>query len=266
MHTANHRHPRHCTRAFTLTHGLVVHAEMDEALGQLRSQREQDDCRAREGSDPMTLITRELQTVQAKLENLQVTVQAHDAVLKCGIDVASSTLLHSMSARNSDSSVWCRNHNMTMLTEREIQEDFTLNRRDNYAAAGSCLLAAREACNFFEAVHKLMSPAMVHGVLYSPSGAALKCNGREPAAEKVLLSPRMQSYVRKGACLWVPDPDPPTLAGGIEIGYSHTTTAVSTADSDTRVTVDWSAAQFDGPPPDLRLYVTPQHPVHHAAP
>jgi hypothetical protein len=143
----------------------------------------------------------------------------------------------------------------SMMSVSEVQADFVLNnRRAQYAEGRDCQLAACEAAAFFDTTHRLMSPKIVHGVLYAGSviQPVMGRTGRSPDAH-ALITPIMKRYVLDG-CMWRAANDTDSHGVINARGCSHFVTRVITLDGQ-RVFVDWGIGQFSSLPEGVSLFV-----------
>ena len=148
-----------------------------------------------------------------------------------------------------------RDHASSLMSMREIEEDYIGCRMSMYQEGGDCRLAAAEAYGFFNRCHKLMHAKLVDAVLYAPSGK--KPVMRKPQItppEQVHISPIMKRFKlqKKSQCIWVLDGESHDVKN--VLGASHRVTLVTTLEGD-RVVVDWGIGQFSDMPDDMRLFI-----------
>jgi hypothetical protein len=208
----------------------------------------------------MQTLQGDVNRLRASVEDLKLTVDKHDQLLRWVLGVQPlSDHLHadtlSWRASANNETVPCRKHASSMMTLREIQEDFRrLGRMANHSEGGDCRLAAAEAWEFFDRTHRPMSARLVDGVLYAKSGAkaVMGKSGKIPA-ENAGVSPNMAACkLLRGNCVWVPDEDDAPAMN--THGMAHRVTVVTTLEGK-RIVVDWGIGQFSYLPDDIRLYV-----------
>ena len=196
----------------------------------------------------VTTLQADVRDVRASVADMMVTLRQHANMLGCVLrPPPAHTCMH-----HADNQSPCREHASSMMSRREILLDFQ-TRRGSYEHGGDCGLAAAEAWEFFDRVHKLMLPEVVDGVLFSPSGGAavMKVPGTSPDMA-VGISPAMKPFKRDADCIWVPDDSSSAVMN--KVGAAHRVTLVTTLEGE-RVVVDWGIGQFSSLPEDMVLFL-----------
>lgn len=208
----------------------------------------------------ITGLRNDVSAVRAIVENLRITVDEHTQLLRCvaaqvpvrptlgEAAFASSVLPHATHA-----TVPNRGHASSMMSKREIVQDFlVMNRGSQYSIGGDCNAAAGAAWEFFNRVHMLMRPKLVNGVLWSPSGAKVVMGSTNTSPECLGgISPSMVPFMRDDECVWVEDEAMEVMN---EHGANHRVILATTLDGD-RVVVDWGISQFSFVPNDIKLFI-----------
>lgn len=200
----------------------------------------------------LTEIRGDLAKTHANIEDIKITLETHAQLLRYADSVPRQIDL--LNKNCSAHCLACRDQSSSMLSEREILEDYKMNRQ-NYKEGGDCGLAAAHAWEFFDRAHNLMHPKLVDGVLFAPGGSKpimSKPNISPP--EMVGISPIMRPFklLEASGCVWVPAGSPVDIYN--ERGASHRVTVVTTLQGD-RVVVDWGRAQFSYLPDDILLFL-----------
>jgi hypothetical protein len=221
----------------------------------------------------MTDLRREVTSLKAAVDDMKLTLNQHANLLRCsayggGRNMAAK---HEISRPLSDAKMALNQHTNlllrmayetvaeqevscpTMLSRREILEDYNSKWRGCYEAEGAFRLAAANAFVFFDDAHKLMRPRLVDGVLYARKGCepVMAVSGRVPDMTAG-VSPLMVPFKLDEGCIWVRDESACEVMNAD--GASHRVTLVHTLEGDC-VVVDWGIGQFEPLHKDVRLYI-----------
>lgn len=227
-----------------------------EAAQEAHSDRTDNGSFQRNMVVALTEMQQQLANLRTCVEDMKVTLVKHDALLRCG----TVRRLFSLNPAGGGLTGYAvhRDHSSTLMSKREIMADYTGLRHARYQDAGACVLAAAEAWEFFDRVHRLMVPQIVEGVLYSRDSVSstdpiITHAGDVPDARGG-VHPGMVRFRLGTACVWELADDHDTHGVVNAHGRCHRVTLVRTAEGG-EVAVDWGIAQFRTMPADTGLFI-----------